>query len=170
MSIHETAASSDSIFSIPVAQQEDIAAIVEIYNQAVKLKSATADMSPTSIEERIKWLAEHSPSTHPVFIAENDSRVVGWCSISPYRPGREALRYTAEISYYVHQDYRQMGVASQVIAHTIGHSTELKIKTLFAILLDINTISIAILKKFGFSKWGHMPRVADFDGVECGHL
>ena len=52
------------------------------------------------------------------------------------------------------------------IAHTIGHSTELKIKTLFAILLDINTSSIAILKKFGFSKWGHMPRVADFDGVE----
>jgi len=54
LSIHETAASSDSIFSIRVAQQEDIAAIVEIYNQAVKLKSATADMSPTSAEERIK--------------------------------------------------------------------------------------------------------------------
>jgi len=46
----------------------------------------------------------------------------------------------------------------------------LKIKTLFAILLDSNQGSAKLLKKFGFEKWGHLPRVAEFDGVEVGHF
>ena len=41
---------------------------------------------------------------------------------------------------------------------------------LFAIILDSNQGSIRLLEKYGFKKWGHLPRVADFDGIEVGHL
>ncbi len=40
----------------------------------------------------------------------------------------------------------------------------------FALLLDINSTSVRLLEKFGFTRWGHMPDVADIDGRECGHL
>ena len=46
----------------------------------------------------------------------------------------------------------------------------LKIKTLFAILLDSNRGSIRLLTNHGFVKWGHMPKIADFNGIEVGHL
>ncbi len=46
----------------------------------------------------------------------------------------------------------------------------LQIKTLFAILLEDNCASISLLEKFGFEAWGFMPKVADFDGREVGHL
>lgn len=155
---------------IRIAVPDDVSAITEIYNQAVELRCATADISPVSIESRLLWLQEHAADQYPVFVALGNGSVVGWCSLSPYRPGRMALRYTAEISYYVHENFRGMGIASGLIAYAIKECPGLGLKSVFAILLDINTGSTRILEKFGFEKWGHMPDVADFDGQECGHL
>ena len=81
-----------------------------------------------------------------------------------------ALRHTAEISYYVDENFIGMGVGSAMISHAIKSCSELNIKTLFAIILDINKDSTRILAKFGFKQWGHLPNVADFSGQECGHL
>lgn len=153
-----------------IAAEDDVPAITEIYNQAVALRSATADLAPVSVESRKAWLAEHDPGRHPVFIAEEQGRLTGWCSLSPYRPGRMALRHTAEISYYVHEDFQGLGIGSRLISHVIDQCPALGIKVLFAILLDINSTSVEILEKFGFERWGHLPNVADFDGKECGHL
>ena len=157
-------------FQIRLAAVEDIPAITEIYNQAIALKSATADISPVSEDSRRIWLAEHRADRYPVLVAEGPDAVMGYSSLSPYRPGRMALRYTAEISYYIHEDFRGLGVGSRLIEQAIELCSELRIKTLFAILLDINSDSVYILEKFGFQKWGHMPDVADFGGAECGHL
>ena len=156
--------------SVRLAVEDDLASIAEIYNQAIALKSATADLAPVTIANRKAWLNEHSAKKYPVFVADDSSHVIGYCSLSAYRPGRMALRFTAEISYYVHENHRGLGIASALIQHAIGECAQLDIRTLFAILLDINSDSVRILKKFGFQQWGHLPQVADFDGVECGHL
>jgi L-amino acid N-acyltransferase YncA len=156
--------------SARIATDKDLPVIVEIYNQAIVLGSATADISPITLESRKLWLQEHSADHYPVFVAINLDVVVGWCSLSAYRPGRMALRHTAEISYYIDKDTRGKGVGSFLISHAIERCSTLGIKTLFAIILDINIESTQILEKFGFSKWGHLPDVADFDGQECGHL
>ena len=157
-------------FEIRLAAEDDVLAITEIYNQAVALKSATADITPLSEENRRAWLTEHRADKYPVFVADQQGCVVGYSSLSPYRPGRRALRHTAEISYYVHENYQGQGVGSGLIEHAINACPRLELKTLFAIILDINPASVRILEKFGFQKWGHLPRVAEFDGVDCGHL
>jgi L-amino acid N-acyltransferase YncA len=157
-------------FQIRLAVVEDVPAIAEIYNQAIALNSATADISPVSEDNRRTWLAEHSADTHPVFVAEERGGVIGYCSLSRYRPGRMALRYTAEISYYIHEDFRGLGVGSRLIERAIALCPRLNIKTQFAIGLDFNSDGVHILENFGFQKWGHMPNVANFGGSECGHL
>ena len=81
-----------------------------------------------------------------------------------------ALRYTAEVSYFVHFEHHRQGIASKLLKHAIGMCPSLKIKNLFAILIDSNQGSIRFLEKYGFEKWGHMPRVAEYDGIEVGHL
>jgi len=153
-----------------LAADRDISAITRIYNQAIALRSVTADLSPVTENDRRHWLADHVPDKYPVFVAETINDVIGYCSLSAYRPGRMALRHTAEISYYVHEDFRRRGVGSQLIAHAIEQCGGLDIKTLFAILLDINSDSARILEKFGFRQWGHLPGVASIDDLECGHL
>jgi phosphinothricin acetyltransferase len=153
---------------IRTARLADLVDIVAIYNQAVREK-ATADTDPVTVEERRDWFERHAPDRRPILVAVRDA-VVGWCGLSDYRPGRGAVRHTAEISYYVHAAHRRKGVASALVAEAIRRCPELEIRTLFAILLDSNAASVGLLEKSGFRRWGHMPDVADFDGLELGHL
>ena len=120
--------------AIRLAEQRDLPAIVEIYNQAIRMKSATADTVPVTLDERGAWLAGHDPSHYPVFVAVLDDAVVGYCSLSPYRAGRMALRHTAEISYYIHEKHRRKGIGSMLIEHAIRAGPRFGLKTLFAIL------------------------------------
>jgi len=96
--------------------------------------------------------------------------MVGWCSLSPYRPGRKALRTVAEISYYVHRDHRRRGVADAMLTHALNISTWLGFKNLMAILLDRNRASIQLLEKHGFRRRGYLPDIADFNGTICGQF
>jgi len=96
--------------------------------------------------------------------------LAGWCSLSAYRAGRAAFRFTAEISYYIAPAYHRRGIATALVEHALAACPALQIRHLFAIVLESNEASRRLLEKMGFEKWGYLPRVADFDGREVGHL
>ena len=87
------------------------------------------------------FFALHTPDKYPIFLAEVDHAVAGWCSLSPYRPGRMALPFTAEISDYIDRAFHRQGVATRLIHHAIAECPMLQIKTLFGILLERNIAS-----------------------------
>jgi L-amino acid N-acyltransferase YncA len=155
---------------IRVAQIDDLPAIVDIYNQSIPSKQSTGDIQPLSVRDRMPWFEEHRSDGHPIFVAEVDGRVAGWCSLSAYRPGRAALRFTAEISYYISYAYHRQGVATALVEHALAACPALQIRHVFAIVLEGNQGSLNLLEKMGFAQWGYLPRVADFDGKEVGHL
>lgn len=155
---------------IRLANRKDLIQINEIYNQSIPSKSSTADLDPITIEERQKWFKQHNNYKYPVFVAELGDKISGWISLSPYRPGRMALQYTAEVSYYIHQDYQSKGIGIKLLDFVINNSYKYQIKNLIAILLEHNVPSIKLLEKFGFEKWGLMPDIVNFSGEEYGHL
>jgi L-amino acid N-acyltransferase YncA len=155
---------------IRFAQIDDLPAIVDIYNQSIPSKQSTGDTQPVRVEDRMTWFGEHRPEEHPIFVAEMDGQVVGWCSLSAYRAGRAALRFTAEISYYIAPAYHRHGIGTALIEHALASCPALQFKHLFAIVLEGNEASVRLLEKIGFEKWGYLPRVADFDGKEVGQL
>lgn len=152
------------------AQIEDLEEIINIYNCSIFSKFETADTLKINWKKRISWFKNHKSETYPIFVYEIKGIVVGWISLSPYRKGRKALRFTIEISYYVHPEFKQKGIGSNLMEYVIEISRGLNYKTLLAIVLDKNVRSINLLTKYGFSKWGHLPNIADFDISECGHL
>ncbi len=154
--------------TIRVALESDLEAIVTIYNQAVR-DQRTADMDELLPSDRAAWLANHT-SSRPVLVSELDGRVVGWISVSQYRPGRRALRYSAEVSYYVDYQMHGKGVGSAMMKYVLERCSEFDVKILFAILLENNLASIALLKKFGFRQWATLPNVAHFDDVTIGQV
>ncbi|NOR65111.1 MAG: GNAT family N-acetyltransferase [Candidatus Scalindua sp.] len=155
--------------NIRIAELKDLKAIVEIYNQAIAAGEKTADITPVTLDGRKNWFRNHTPDKYPILVAEEES-VVGYLTISAYRPGRMALRRTAEVSFFIHFDHHRKGIASQLLQYAIDMCPSLQIKTLFAILVDSNQNSIRLLEKYGFNKWGYMPRVVEFEGIEYGHL
>ena len=97
---------------IRLAQMGDLSTIVDIYNQSIPSKQSTGDTRPLRVEDRVTWFEEHRPDVHPIFVSEVEGQVAGWCSLSPYRPGRAALRFTAEISYYIALAYHRRGIGT----------------------------------------------------------
>ena len=80
-----------------------------------------------------------------------------------------ALRHTAEISYYVATAHHRQGAVSCLVDQALGDCGRLQFGSLFAMLIDANGTTANVLLKRGFSKWGHMPKVLDFDDMEYGH-
>lgn len=155
--------------SIRLATLADLPRIVEIYNQAIAAKNATADTVPFTVEQRRDWFQIHTPDEYPLYVYEEEGRVLGWLSVSPYR-GRPALARTAEVSYYVDYACQGRGIGSALMVHALADAPRLGKKIYLAILLEWNTASRRLLEKFGFERWGYLPDVAEFDGRLCGQF
>ena len=151
------------------ARAEDLRAIVAILNQAVAARQV-AILEAVEVEDRRDWFVAHTPDEYPILVAEADDEVVGWLSFSDYRTDRRALRFTAEVSYFVDAGHRRLGVATALMRAAIDLCPELEIKTLIAILLDHNEASLELLARFSFNEWGRMPNTVDFGGEERAHL
>ena len=149
---------------------DDLPAIVDIYNQAIRSKNATGDTQEYEVADRIDWFKKYDQDNYPIYVAQLDNNTVGYCTMSPYRPGRKAMAKIAEISFYLDYDHLGKGIGTQLVEHAFADCSRIGKKHLLAILLDINTKSIGILKKFNFSKWGHYPNVIDLDGHICGQV
>lgn len=149
---------------------EDLKDLVIIYNQAIAIGQQTADTEQLTLKDREGWFESHKDIKYPLYVIEDNNTVAGYLTITPYRPGRFALRYTAEVSYYIHNDYQRKGLGSKLLKHAIAMCPRLEIKTLFAILMETNNGSIKLLEKHGFKQWGHLPKIADFEGIEIGQF
>jgi L-amino acid N-acyltransferase YncA len=156
--------------NIRFASISDLATIVAIYNQAIQSKSVTGDMEAFTVEERVDWFNKFNADTFPIYVIEVEEMVIGYATLSPYRFGRKALNKTAEISYYINYSWHGKGMGSALVSHVLSDCKRLGKETLLAILLDINTGSTGLLRKFKFEQWGHLPNVADFNGVKSGHF
>lgn len=155
---------------IRLASTHDLHAIVQIYNEAVDDRFATADLRHVSVDERRAWFDGHEPAAFPIHVFEEDRSVLGWCSFSSYRSGREAVLGTAEISYYVGRSARGRGIGSMLVQHAVREAPRLGKRVLFGILLERNHASIRLMEKCGFERWGRLPDVAMIDGALVSHV
>jgi L-amino acid N-acyltransferase YncA len=155
---------------IRIAVVEDLASITEIYNQAIEVGFQTAFTETFRTEDRVDWFYAHIDEAHPIFVFEKEGQIAGWLSVSDYRQGRGALRYAAEVSYFIHKDFQRQGIGAHLLSHAVEACRALGYKTLLAIILEPNAASAALLEKFRFEKWAYLPRIADFDGVECSQV
>ncbi len=156
--------------TIRIASIYDLPFIVDIYNQAIRSRLATGDMEEFGVEDRVIWFENFDANEYPIYIAELESRVVGYCTISPYRPGRRAMSSIAEISYFIDYTFHRNGIGTALMQHAISDCNRIGKKSLLAIILDINFPTIGLLENFNFEKWGHLPDIIEIDGKKCGQF
>ncbi len=156
--------------NIRLASEADLPVIDKIYNQAIAQRFCTADLTPIGMTRRREWFAAHPAQEYPIYLYESDNIIRGWLSLSPYRPGREALKQVAEVSFYVAEDARGKRIGSHLLEHAIQACPALEKRILFAIVIEGNSASLALLKKHGFEQWGYLPQVIACYGETRGQF
>jgi L-amino acid N-acyltransferase YncA len=147
------------------AKINDLPIIVDIYNSTIPGRMVTADTEPVSVSSREQWFEEHSPSSRPLWIIEYEGQVCGWLSFQSFY-GRPAYNATAEISIYIHRDFRGKKIGQYMIQNAIDACPRLQIKTLLGFIFGHNQPSLNLFSNFGFEKWAHLPNIAELDGIE----
>ena len=148
-----------------IATRRDLPQIVDIYNATIPSRMVTADTEPVSVESRVPWFEEHTPGHRPLWVVEEAGRVVAWLSFSSFY-GRPAYAKTAELSVYVHEDFRQRGLGTYLLIQALAYAPALAVDTLLGFIFGHNEPSLALFQRLGFSRWGALPKVAALDGVE----
>ena len=136
-----------------------------IYNATIASRMVTADTEPVSVESRLAWFEEHRPDHRPLWVVEQAGHVAAWLSFSSFY-GRPAYAKTAELSIYVHDAFRRHGLASYLLGEALRHAPAVKVDTLLGFIFGHNQPSLDLFAKFGFERWGELPKVAALDGVE----
>lgn len=148
-----------------VATRVDLDEIVAIYNATIPSRLVTADTEPVTVESRVAWFGEHDEQSRPLWVVEEGGRIAGWMSFSSFY-GRPAYSRTVEISIYVAEEFRKRGLGAYFLSQAIANAPSIGVDTLLGFIFGHNEPSLRLFAKYGFSRWGELPRVAVLDGIE----
>ncbi len=141
-------------------QHTDWAAVDRIYKEGIKTGLATFETEP---KEQAYWEQTSIPKSQLVAVAE-DGKVLGWAVLWPVSD-RCAYKGVAEVSVYVGENARGMGLGKKLLNALIKRSEELGFWTLQAGIFEDNPGSQAIHKSCGFRIIGVRERVGKLHGV-----
>ena len=136
------------------ATMADAEAIRQIYNHEVTGSTATLDLVPRSVEEQAGWMNAHA-GVYPVIVAHEGAEVVGFASLSPYRP-RPGYATAVEDSIYVAEDHRAKGIGRELLTEAVAMARTHGFHSVVARVSATQPASVALHQACGF----------DFVGVE----
>lgn len=157
--------------SIRLAAIDDLPRIVEIYNQSIAGKQATADLQPVTVADRQAWFDAHT-GNRPLVVAQTRSEtssetslgeIIGWGSLSDLY-ARPAYHISTEISIYVADEAKGQGVGKALVNYLIEVAPSCGVQQVVALIFAHNTPSLAMFEKLGFESWGKFKQVCDMQG------
>ena len=138
---------------VRLAVPADAEALRSIYNNEIETSTATFDLVPRTLEDQLRWLEDHA-GAHPAVVAEDDAGVVvGFGSLSPYRP-RPAYSTSVEDSVYVHPDHHRRGVGRVLVTELVRLAGLHGFHAVFARIVGGHEASIGLHAACGFDVVG----------------
>ncbi len=133
---------------IRLAHRADAEGIREIYNHEATRERTVFDLRPRSLTEQQEWLAERS-GAHSVIVATDGDEIVGFASLSPYRP-RPAYNTSVESSVFVRRDYQRRGIGRELLERLVALAAEHGFHSMIARIAGENESSVALHAECGF--------------------
>jgi L-amino acid N-acyltransferase YncA len=137
----------------------DWPAVRDIYREGIATRQATFETQAPSWET---WDAAHFPFAR--LVARDDQEVVGWAALGPVS-ARKVYAGVAEVSVYVAERQRGLGLGRRLLDALIAESEAYGIWTLQAVTFSDNAASVALHQRCGFREVGRRERIAKLDDV-----
>jgi phosphinothricin acetyltransferase len=149
---------TSSMIKIRNAHEVDLPAILEIYNDIILTTTAVYDYLPHTLEMRKDWWDTKQKGGYPVFLAEENERILGFSSFGPFRAWA-AYKYSVENSVYVHREARGKGIGKLLLSPIIETAKQMKFHTILAGIDANNEASLRLHSSFGFTPVAHFREV-----------
>jgi L-amino acid N-acyltransferase YncA len=143
---------------IDTMKESDWEQVRSIYLDGIATGDATFETDAPPWE---KWDAGHLPSCR--LVARSGDTVRGWAALSPVS-SRCVYGGVAEVSIYIGQDYRGMGLGRALLMALITESEKNGLWMLQAGIFPENRSSIDLHKSCGFREVGRRERIGRMDG------
>ncbi|ROM49745.1 GNAT family N-acetyltransferase [Pseudomonas poae] len=145
------------------ATEQDLPAIRDIYNDAVRNTTAIWNEQPVDLANRLAWFTARQAQSYPVLVSIENDEVTGYASFGDWRPF-EGFRYSVEHSVYVRSDQRGKGVGPRLMEALIERARTCGKHVMVAAIESGNQASIRLHERQGFITTGQMPQV----GIKFG--
>ena len=150
------AAKTKAPYSVRAASQDDLQAIVGIYNWAVNQTFATIDSEPLSAEEAKAWWDMHG-SRSKLLVATDDTGVIGWARLLPWKQrGFDVV----ECLVYVDPVHHGLGIGAALLKELTKEARGLGYLTVVASVARDNRAGLALFTKQGFAEVGTIRNAA----------
>ncbi|TLF45318.1 GNAT family N-acetyltransferase [Maribacter aurantiacus] len=133
--------------------------VAKIYGEGIATGMATFETQITTYE---KWDRSHLKICRFVGLYENN--LAGWAALAPVS-SRHVYRGVAEVSIYIGEKYRGLGLGKALLKHLILESEAQGFWTLQSGIFPLNQTSIKLHESVGFRKIGVRERVGNLNGV-----
>jgi L-amino acid N-acyltransferase YncA len=140
-------------FVIRDATEDDLKAILDIYNAEVMTGTATWDLEPRSWDEQLAWFAAHCAPYCAIVAVESDGLVAGWGSLSRFHP-RPGYRFTVEDTVYVRPDRQRRGIGRALLMELVERGQAGGFRAMLGKISGDNTPSIELHRACGFFEAG----------------
>lgn len=145
--------------SIRPMMPTDWKSVARIYQQGMDTNMATFESTCPSFEA---FDASHRKICR--FVVTLDNHVAGWAALSPIS-SRHVYRGVAEVSIYLDDQYRGLGLGYALLSHLAESSEQEGIWTLQSGIFENNVASLRLHEKCGFRVVGFRERIGQ---DQCG--
>ena len=143
------------------AGQPDAETIARIYNQGIEERGATFETEPRTADDIASKLADRE--RYPFLVAADSDAVIGWASLSAYRP-RACYSGVSEFSIYLDRASRNRGVGRRLLTALIDAARDRGYWKLVSRVFPSNAASRALCRACGFREVGVYEKHAQLDG------
>ena len=137
----------------------DWPAVRAIYLEGIASRQATFE---TQAPSWAAWDASHFSFAR--LVAREAESVVGWAALSPVS-ARKAYAGVAEVSVYITESQRGIGLGRQLLENLIASSEANGIWSLQAGMFPENAGSVALHRSCGFREVGQREHIGKLDGL-----
>jgi phosphinothricin acetyltransferase len=152
------------------ATDEDMPAILAIYNEVIANTTAVYRELPATLEERVAWWRGRVASGFPLLVAVEDATatdhaaaagggtVLGFASFGEFRAW-PCYRHTVEHSVHVRADRRGRGVGRALVTALFPRAAQLGKHVMIAGVDADNAASIKLHESLGFEQVARLREV-----------
>ena len=134
--------------------QDDLPALLAIYNHYIEKTPVTFDIEPRTLAQRQLWLDSFAPAgRHQCFVAARDGRPIGWACAGRFKE-KAAYDTSVETSIYLAPGEQGKGLGRRLYQTLFEALTSEDVHSAFGGITQPNEASVGLHLAMGFSLVG----------------